>query len=876
MNADVEALFHQVVDLPADARRAYFAAHQIDDDTSREVEALLAFESDASVRIEHDIAVAARLALPDLEAVGRRCGPYRLLHVLGRGGMGAVHLAERVDGEVTQRVAVKLLPTWAGDGSRERFLQERQILATVTHPNIARLIDAGHLDDGQPFLAMEYVDGQPIDVFAQGLSTRLKMRLFLKVCGAVGYLHRHLVVHRDLKPGNILVTADGEPKLLDFGIAKLLELSPDATVTGARMLTPAYASPEQLEGRPVSTASDIYSLGAMLYRLLTGHAPHEGGGASPSGAGDRVVAPPSTWAPSLKGDLDAIVLKALRPDPQDRYATVEHFAEDVDAWLTMRPVRARSDNAWYLVRKFLRRHWLPAAATAAVIASLAVGLRLADRERAVAQRRFADVRQLAGKLFDIDNEVRKLSGSTQARQLIVDTSLEYLRRLTAEVQGDPELTLEAATAYHSVAQVEGVTSGPNLGQLDAGERDLGIAAQLVDTVLASQPGNREAMLRGARIANDRAWMAWQRGRTDQALTMARTSTERLERFHARAGDEPKAAVILNVYSTVAHLFMLADQFDDALRLCARGGEIAQLLGQPSERSGFLTTVALVRRYQGDLDGALDAIREAVRLENHGPGAAVAPALNYAMALTWEGWILGEPGAISLGRTAEAAIVLDRAFAIIDRFVHEDSKNESSRSRLFLAGAPLGAVLRQTDPARALAVYDHTLRDMDDVHSTFLELRSVQVLAGASRALRHLGRPAEARLRLDRALAILKSHNLYPAPTIEVGAEAEAALSALADLEADTGDLPGAIGRFEDLLQRIEAGGADPLASLYTATDLSELYASLASLYRRAGRASQATALEARRLALWRHWDGKLPHNVFVTRQLTAQPAWRSR
>ncbi len=390
MNARVRELFHELSDLDPEARARYFAEHEIDHETRSEVEELLAFDSGASTVLERDIAAAASRALPQLEGKGWRCGPYRLLELIGRGGMGAVYMAERADGEVKQKVAVKLLPPGAGDPLRERFLQERQILAPLVHPNIARMLDAGHVDNGQPFLAMEYVQGKPIDLFAEGFSTRQKIALFLKVCNAVGYLHRNLIVHRDLKPSNILVTTDGEPRLLDFGIAKILDLSTDATLTNMRMMTPDYASPEQVMGGPISTATDIYSLGALLYHLLTGKPAHEftdhSAQAIASVVVGREVTRPSKWAPDLRGDLDSILLKALRKDPQERYATVEQFADDLQAFLESRTVRARSGNAWYRTRKFVRRYWIPVSAAAVVFASLSVGLYVANREteRAIA------------------------------------------------------------------------------------------------------------------------------------------------------------------------------------------------------------------------------------------------------------------------------------------------------------------------------------------------------------------------------------------------------------------------------------------------------------------------------------------------------------
>jgi serine/threonine-protein kinase len=378
MNARAKELFHDVADLTPDKRARYFAEHEVDEDTCREVEELLAFDSGASAFLMRDISIAASLSLPQLEPNGWRCGPYRLLHVIGRGGMGAVYLAERADGEVSQRLAVKLLPPGAGDAQRERFLQERQILASLAHPNIARMLDAGHVENGQPFLAMEYVEGKPIDVFAAELSLRQKITLFLKVSAAVGYLHRNLVVHRDLKPSNILVTADGEPKLLDFGIAKMLGVATDTTMTGMRMLTPDYASPEQVAGGTVSTATDIYSLGAVLYYLLTGKPAHEFKEHTPEAVASvvatREVTRPSRWTPELKGDLDSILLKALRKDPGERYATAEQFSEDLESFLKSRPVKARSGNTWYSTRKLLRRYWVAFALAALAFFAAAGGI----------------------------------------------------------------------------------------------------------------------------------------------------------------------------------------------------------------------------------------------------------------------------------------------------------------------------------------------------------------------------------------------------------------------------------------------------------------------------------------------------------------------
>lgn len=355
MRPEVVDLFYQLAELSTEEQARYLADQNLDSETVREVEELLAHDRDSTDPLPRWIAAAAWREIQRLDSTGARCGAFRLVRVIGRGGMGVVYFAERVDGEVRQDAAIKLLsPGWT-EANRERFLQEREILAGLAHPNIARLLDAGHLEDGQPYLTMEYVDGEPIDRYCAGKPAAEKLRLFLKVCGAVEYLHGRGLVHRDLKPSNILVAADGEPKLLDFGISKILDLAGDLTTTASRMLTPKYASPEQAAGRPVTTATDIYSLGAVLHELLTAGAPQ-----GPSST-------PAEW----RGDLDLILRAALRPEAEARYRSVADFAADVRAVLESGRVRAR--NAYWRDRAqewFGRR---PVAAVLSAAAALAVG-----------------------------------------------------------------------------------------------------------------------------------------------------------------------------------------------------------------------------------------------------------------------------------------------------------------------------------------------------------------------------------------------------------------------------------------------------------------------------------------------------------------------
>jgi serine/threonine protein kinase len=861
MNNDVRVLFRELADLSPGDRERVFRERQVPPDVRAEIESLLNFDSTNADSLSRYVSDAAHQVLAS--AVGAEpthCGPYRLIRQLGSGGMGAVYLAERTDGEIQQKVAIKLLhadvdrPSW-----RSRFLKERQLLVSLSHPSIVHAIDAGHTAEGRPYLVMEYVDGVTIDVYCAALELRDRLALFLHVCDGVAHAHRRLIIHRDLKPSNILVDGSGQPKLLDFGIAKLLDESGNAPQTIERWLTPNYASPEQLNGAIQTTATDVYSIGAVLHTLLTGRTPHE------SEAGTEL-------SRSLPTDMAYVLRKALRHEPEERYASVEAFAEDIRAFLESNPVKARSGNAWYRTRKFVRRYWVPVAAAALVVASLSVGLYLANRERAIAQRRFMDVRQLANKLLDIDLRARELPGSTRTRQLIVDTSLEYLRRLTADVQGDSELALEVGNAYLRVARVQGVPTSPNLGQLDQAEQNLGISNRFVQSVLVSQPGNRRALLQSAQIAHDRMILARFNGRPSEELPLARQTKEWLDKFGAVKSDRSDASAILNTYLNVADAYKRGQQLDEALRLCREGIDIARSFDDQTYVGNFLWAVAEVYRSRGDLDEALKTVRESVRALDPGPGKAGQgqQTMGFLMALNNEGKLLAEDDAVSMGRYEEAVAPLEQAFRIADGFVHQDANDQFSRGRLADAGVNLADALRHLDIRRALAIYDHTLLHLAEVknNSSFRRFE-VSALVNSSYALRRLQRQAEARQRLDAAFDRLRQLKLYPTEKIKLGSEAEDSLRARADYEAGNGNLPGAIAIYQNLRDQIQATTPNPEVSLFEAVRLSNLFGAEAAVERRAGHADLASPLEARRLDLWRHWDRQLPNNSFVRRELEA-------
>jgi serine/threonine protein kinase len=852
-------LFHELADLIPAEREKLFAERQIAPELRAEVESLLSFDSESASSLTDCVSDTADQMLRSGDAREfSYCGPYRLVRLLGSGGMGAVYLAERSDGEIQQKVAVKVLHAGASRPSwRDRFLRERQLLANLNHPCIARVIDAGHTAENQPYLVMEYVDGVAIDTYTATLDLRGKLALFLRVCDGVAHAHRQLIIHRDLKPSNILVDASGQPKLLDFGIAKMLDETGDATQTVERMLTPHYASPEQIGGALQTTATDVYSLGAVLYKLLVGQSPHE----------------PQAMNPDLPTDVGYILRKALRQEPEERYPSVEAFAGDVRAFLEWRPVQARTGDAWYRTRKFLRRYRMSVTAAALVIASLSAGLYVANRERALAQKRFVDVRHLANKLFDIDIQARQLPGSTVTRQLIVDTSLEYLQRLTADVRGDPELALEVGNAYMRVARVQGVPISPNLGQLDQAGINLRIAQGFIDSALASHPQNRTALLRSAQIAHDRMILARMSGRRDEALTFARKSAEWLEKFHAGNSDKSEASAVLNTYLNLADEYRIEQQFDEALRLGRRGIEIARSFDDRYFVGNFFWAISQVFRGRGDLDEALKSAQESVRVLEPGsdmPGRG-QQTMSFVMALANQGKILAQDDAVSMGRYHDAVAPLQRAFRIDDEFVHQDANDQLSRNRLADAGVNLANALRHSDARRALGVYDHTLLHLSEVknNSSFRRFE-VSALVASSYALRRLGRPAEARQRLDAAFERLTRLKLYPSLKVELGSEAEETLRALADYEAGNGAFPRAIEIYQKLLDQIQAAKPAPETRLADALGLSNIYRAEALLHRRVGHADLASALEARSRDLWQQWDRKLPHNAFILRQLPVE------
>jgi serine/threonine protein kinase len=548
----LKTMFERALEMNLSERTVFLDSACAEDAELREqLESLLGCNDDATDQIlDKPLAEIA----PDLEVqneteiLGQFVGPYRLERLIGQGGMGAVYEAWREDGQYRQRVALKLIRRDAtSDVLVRRFRQERQILAALSHPHIAHLLDGGVTQGGQPYFVMEYVEGLPITEYCEthNLGVRERAALFRDVCSAVQYAHQNLIVHRDLKPSNILVTEDGQVKLLDFGISKLLEDEQDAggppTRTDVLLMTPKYASPEQIRGAATTTVSDVYSLGVILYELLASRYPYElkdhllseieriicqedppkpstavnkpdktaaqrtpGPTQSPSSINPQLR--PETRRRQLHGDLDNIILKAMSKEPSRRYPSAEALSEDIRRYLAGEPVTAHTPTLIYRCGKFVRRHRTAVASVLLVLLSLTAGIITtseqalrAERERERAERRFRDVQKLAHSLlFEFHDSIEKLPCSTPVRKMLIQRALEYLDGLSREAGNDPRLQLELASAYTQVGNLQWARYYGHMGDLEGARRSQQKALAIREAISESEPLNQQVHLDLAR------------------------------------------------------------------------------------------------------------------------------------------------------------------------------------------------------------------------------------------------------------------------------------------------------------------------------------------------------------------------------------------
>ena len=653
----VKELFDKAVERPPDERAAFLDEACDDPDVRVEVETLLEADQNAPSFLEGGAGKAGRPLIQDEDdGTGRQIGPYRLVEPIGRGGMGVVYRAERADGAFEHEVAVKFLPRYFETGARvARFRAERQILADLNHPNIARLLDGGVTEEGTPYLVMEYVEGESITHYADrhDLSVEERLALLQTVLTAVQVAHANLVVHRDLKPSNILVTEDGQVKLLDFGIAKLLDTEDASwtlprTHTGQQPMTPEYAAPEQVTGGSITTATDTYQIGVLAYELLTGERPFDLADKRPSEmeqivaeemptkpstalrqpSSHRATSRPQAWAQRLRGDLDTIILKALRKEPERRYTSAEAIADDIQRYLAQRPIEARPATWAYRSKKFVRRHRWSVLATAAVamVGLIFIGalvmqrnIALDERDRAEYEAEKAErVTQFLTDLLEAEMP-DEAQGEEVTVQQVVDRGTE---RIDEEMADQPELQ---ATLYMTTGKVY-----RSLGDLEAADSLLYRATTLADmlTGASADEVHAEGLRELGQLRSSQAEL-------EEAETLLRQSLALQRSLH----DDDHEEIAIGLVD-VAELLRQQGKYDEAEPLYHEALDMYErLYEEPSESVGVtLSNTGLMYHESGRYADAKQYYQDAFD-EFHAAGAEMSTgtaAVMHNLAGLWRG------------------------------------------------------------------------------------------------------------------------------------------------------------------------------------------------------------------------------------------------
>jgi serine/threonine protein kinase len=761
----VGELFHEAVEIPTERRSDWLQnACAGDAELLTEVQSLLGSDHAAG---EGFIAEQLKPAVVSLyeantPAHPARVGPYRIVRELGRGGMGTVYLAERDDDQYQTKVAIKLVRRGMDtDLILQRFRRERQTLARLQHPHIARLLDGSTTGEGLPYIVMEYVDGSRINEYcaAHSLTTAQILSLFLDVSAAVEYAHRQFVVHRDLKPGNMLVDELGSVKLLDFGICKLLQASPaeggETMEGGPPLLTPDYASPEQIRGDPIGVASDVYSLAAVLYELLTGVKPHkieeytlrgiEHGICETEVVRPSLAASTKLLARRLSGDLDTILLCGLQKDPARRYASVEQFSEDIRRHLTHQPVKARPDTLAYRIRKFVRRRRGLVAAVAAVILSLSAGVLVSLRSARIANENLQLVRNLSNTfVFDVHDAVRDLPGSTRARQLIVQTGLQYLDNLSRNSRGNPELQQELAAAYHRIGDVQGNVMSANLGNTSDALASYRKALALLEPLIRNDSTSRAALAEQItlhhRIADVHAYTR----DANQALASYREAERLAVALLTRSPDDEHAGrQLAGVYVAAADVIRLSGDYTLALE---KNSKALGLLKQYAEKhpadlalqsslAAAYSAVGMCDVRLGRLKEGLEGYRQAAarmeRVASLDP-ANVSSQRGLMFAYGHIGDVLGNPNLQNLGDAAGATEAY-KQMATVARRIHEsDPADQRAAGDYGVALARVAAAM----PAERVSERVKILRESLQLHQDVARINPGNLSNRADLAFTH--------------------------------------------------------------------------------------------------------------------------------------------
>ncbi|MGC4051415.1 MAG: serine/threonine-protein kinase [Paludibaculum sp.] len=887
----IEGIFAEAVECPA-AERSNFLdqACGADIELRRELESLLACDAP-----EHQL-IELPSAMPELEddteLAGRRVGPYRLIRLIGHGGMGAVYLGVRDDDQYQKQVAIKLLKRGMDtEFLLGQFRQERQILANLEHPFIARLMDGGATEDGLPYFVMEYVDGIPITQYANdnGLSVLERLRLFRLVCEAIQYAHQNLVVHRDIKPGNILTTKEGVPKLLDFGIAKVMGrgVASGMTLTQheLRMLTPDYASPEQVKGMRISTASDIYSLGAVLYELLSGQRPHQFPSESMLEV-ERVVCEIDPEKPSvaaardqqapegvrkqrkkqLAGDLDNIVLAAMRKEPQRRYASVADLSEDIRRHMEGLPILVQEDRWTYRAGKFMRRNKLALGAAAMVLVSLIGGIVTTTIQARRAERRFQEVRRLANSfLFDIHDQIETLPGSTLVRASIVRTVLEYLNNLAREAGDDPALQWDLAAAYQKIGDVQGYGVRPNLGQIpqavDSHLKALAIAEQL-----AGQ-GYDPKVQRLLAMAHHRIgfFREGDQDRDTGGIDHFQQAQEILERLVTRSPGSPEdSPLLITVYGHLGDAELVRGRTVKAAEYWQKALDTAEQwsrLNPSTAAQGALgrahQRMARGSQLVGGLRSAVDharksiAIQEALTLKQQATAAGQRDLLNSYERLAF---VAADPDYLNLGDLPMAAAYTSKVLALASSLSSADPNNRMAASDLIIAKRSTCQFMPDTNLERVVSVCREVVEANSRNGRPPIEVQP-SIAGRLGPALWKLGRRREALQTVEWSVQLLNEALAQWPWRADVRRRLVRTHLLLGWMQAQAHQDEDALAHYRAAVAAGEGMLPAQAQDLALRRDLADSYATLGRYYEHSDR-KQALAWYRKDQEVWSRWPGQ--------------------
>ena len=731
----IEEIFQGALERPLSERHDFVVRACGDDSELRsEIESLLANDQDADAALDSLVADDLRRLIdgaPDSE-IGLRLGPYRLVRELGSGGMGVVYLGVRSDDHYFQVVAIKLIRKGLETpGLLQRFRAERQILASLSHPNIGTILDGGETPDGRPFIVMEYVEGSPITQACESRSQSIRQRveLFRTVCSAVYYAHQELVIHRDIKPSNVLVTPGGVVKLIDFGVSKPVQpesmpVNFPKTQDGQRLLTPDYASPEQLLGKEVTTATDIYSLGVVLFELLTGSRPYSLGEVS-SAAAERIVCEEQVPKPSsvqglpeqtrreLRGDLDTIVLTAMEKDPSRRYQSALDLEEDLSRFLQGKPILARKPTPIYRLGKFIERHRPAALMAVALIVSLAVLLFFHQRQHRAIDRQVKEVETLADSaISDLTEKLEQSPGSTEERAALFHSALDYLERLKQSSGNDPRLLLELSKAYARVGDLEGSPFVANLGNSGTAVTSYQQSLRTAIEARERMPGPETtfAVIEAHhRLGGIESFL----GNVKEAQEQYQTSLSMARHFSREEPDDPTGKRLLATsYAGIGDVELISLHPDKAL---GNFREAFQIFGDAPNGVedhdqtliGFHLRTARALNELGPQQEALANIRQAIAIsEQLTQRFPTSNKLKRTLFTANQNMVLPVAGrdVMNVGDSNGAQIYARKALDLAEELAASDPKNVQARYDVSLAYATMGDSFRLVQTGTAAKWY----------------------------------------------------------------------------------------------------------------------------------------------------------------------------